>query len=215
LATKDIVHRDLAARNLLVSEVQGKAPVVKVTDFGLSRKVNHGQYYTKSGRTGDPIKWAAPETFKVQTGKPIFQGKVSTRSDRWSFGVVLFELFDLCRRPPYPDLSNVELKGMLGDQLDVSTALPLDDAPPGIKEILKSCLNYSSHDRPTFAEILTRLNKVEEDIKAGGQKSNAWKQDTVAASTIIIKTDYGEGGDEEEEPVSHYESQENEEDKNE
>jgi hypothetical protein len=74
-------------RNLLISEVvPGKEWIVKVTDFGLSRKVEKGKYYQKSGKTGDPIKWAAPVSllyclfsplgnFQASTWKGCFQGQ--------------------------------------------------------------------------------------------------------------------------------------------
>jgi len=159
LSMRGVVHRDLAARNLLISEVTEKDWIVKVTDFGLSRKVEKGKYYQKSGKTGDPVKWAAPESFKPQPGKEVFKGRVSERSDRWSYGIVLFELFDLCRNQPYPELNNASVKGLLGEKSDMSKYLPLDDAPPGIKELMQDCLNYDSQARPDFATIAQRLSK--------------------------------------------------------
>jgi len=168
LSARGVIHRDLAARNLLISEVvEGKEWIVKVTDFGLSRKVEKGKYYQKSGKTGDPIKWAAPETFKPQPGKEVFKGRVSERSDRWSYGIVLYELFDLCRNQPYPELNNASVRGLLGEKDDMSKYLPLDDAPAGIKELIKDCLNYDSQARPDFPTIAARLVKIEEDIKKG------------------------------------------------
>ena len=45
LASKRFVHRDFAARNLLVSDDM----TLKVTDFGMSRKLASSEYYRKDG----------------------------------------------------------------------------------------------------------------------------------------------------------------------
>jgi len=206
LNNKGVVHRDLAARNLLISQVEeGKENfIVKVTDFGLSRKVEKGKYYQKSFKTGDPIKWAAPETFKPQPGKEVFKGQVSERSDRWSFGIVLFELFDLCRNQPYPDLNNAAVRGLLGEKEDMSKHLPLPDAPAGIQELLAECLNYNSHARPEFPVIAQRLQKIEDKLVADSSL-NQWlhadqkkEELTEEEAKIIIKTTYDDDDDDEE-----------------
>jgi len=181
-----------------------------VTDFGLSRKVEKGKYYQKSGKTGDPVKWAAPETFKPQPGKDVFKGRVSERSDRWSYGIVLFELFDLCRNQPYPELNNASVRGLLGEKEDMSKHLPLDDAPEGIKDLMKDCLNYESQARPEFPVISERLAKIEADLIANPEK-NVWLKDNKETSenTFVVKDTYGD--DEDEDKEKEYETQENEE----
>ena len=72
-------HRDLSARNCLV----GDRNVVKVADFGLARFVVDDEYMASEG-TKFPIKWAAPEV--------ITPAKFSSKSDVWSFGILLWEL---------------------------------------------------------------------------------------------------------------------------
>ncbi len=58
---------------------------MKVSDFGLSRAAGGGNYYKKDGLDGIPIKWTAPEVLEY--------GKYSAKSDIWSYGIVLWELF--------------------------------------------------------------------------------------------------------------------------
>src|SRR4051812_739022 len=70
LEEQKLVHRDLALRNLLVTVRDEEKYVIKVADFGLSRIT----------RT-IPVKWCAIESLEYR--------KFSSKSDVWSFGVVL------------------------------------------------------------------------------------------------------------------------------
>jgi len=199
LHQQGIVHRDLAARNLLISEVRQNDFIVKITDFGLSRKVPQGKYYNKSGKTGDPIKWAAPETFKPRNAQDtVFKGRISERSDRWSFGIVLYELFIICKKQPYSELSgNAQVKGQLGDKEDMSKFLLLEDAPDGIFQLMRECLNYESEKRPAFPVIADRLGEIEHRLKTHPEQ-NVWKeQDPVehTTQTAVKDNTYGDDDD--------------------
>lgn len=74
-----LVHRDLAARNVLV----GENKIVKVADFGLARIIEEDYYIAQVGAKF-PIKWTAPEAAS--------KGKFTSKSDVWSFGILLYEL---------------------------------------------------------------------------------------------------------------------------
>ena len=82
-----VLHGDLAARNILLTNDN----VVKICDFGLSKTIYKTAYYRKSSNIPLPVKWMAIESIRDL----VF----STKSDVWSFGIVLWEFFSLAETP--------------------------------------------------------------------------------------------------------------------
>jgi abelson tyrosine-protein kinase 1 len=95
LESKNFIHRDLAARNCLVGEYN----LIKVADFGLARLIKSsnnddggdGDAYTAHVGARLPIKWTAPEGLAFN--------KFSSKSDVWSFGILLYEIATFGKAP--------------------------------------------------------------------------------------------------------------------
>uniref|UniRef100_T1K210 receptor protein-tyrosine kinase n=1 Tax=Tetranychus urticae TaxID=32264 RepID=T1K210_TETUR len=140
LASLKFVHRDLAARNCMVDEHH----TVKVADFGLSRDVYTTSYYSDADNFRKPLprKWMAIESLE--------RGNYDTKSDVWSYGVLLWEL--LTRGDiPYPDVDDWKMK----DYLKVGYRLPRPEhCPPEVYSVMKECWVEDPKSRPTFEEIL-------------------------------------------------------------
>lgn len=144
LASKMCIHRDLAARNVLVCHDR----VLKVADFGLTRSITNKDYYKKTTDGRLPVKWMAPEA--------LFDRKYTTKSDVWSFGVLLWEIFTLGGNP-YPSVPIEKLFDLL------RSGYRMDKPPYASHEIynlMLECWNCESFSRPDFHELTRLLTSI-------------------------------------------------------
>lgn len=77
----------------------------------------------------------------------------STASDVFSFGVLLFELFE--RKTPWQSMQNIDIRAKVGQ----GKRLPIDETlyPTFVFELLDSCWNYLAQQRPTMSIVASRL----------------------------------------------------------
>lgn len=138
LASKKVIHGDLAARNVLLCN----GNIVKISDFGLSKSLYSYYQITRDDHLKLPYKWLAIECFTDN----IF----STKSDVWSFGIFLWELFSLCQLP-YPGfLSSRQLFENLREGYRMEKP---DYANDEMYKLMKKCWEADPGDRPSFLEI--------------------------------------------------------------
>ncbi|XP_065682612.1 uncharacterized protein LOC100201592 [Hydra vulgaris] len=144
LSCSKLVHRDLAARNILV----GAGKIVKVSDFGLTRKINDELTYMSKKKRRLPIKWMSVEA--------IFDQLFTSFSDVWAYGVVLFEIVTL-GGTPYPTTSNCELLSLLksGYRMDKP-----ENCSEEMYNIMLQCWNEDPLQRPTFTILREHFDKV-------------------------------------------------------
>ena len=147
LASMRCIHRDLATRNCLV----GQNHEVKIADFGLSRTLYSSHYYRLTGRAVVPIRWMATE---------CFYGKFSEKSDVWSFGVTLWEIFTLARQQPFKKLSNQQVICDAVRGPDRKLLPKPEKCPPEVYEIMLSCWVYEPRDRASFEEVFQSLARI-------------------------------------------------------
>uniref|UniRef100_A0A4W5LRA6 non-specific protein-tyrosine kinase n=1 Tax=Hucho hucho TaxID=62062 RepID=A0A4W5LRA6_9TELE len=131
LESNNFIHRDLAARNCLVSCNN----VVKVSDFGMTRFVLDDQYTSSQG-SKFPIKWSSPEVIKYC--------KFSSKSDVWSFGVLMWEVYTEGRLP-YDNRSNLEVVEALNAGLRL---LKPRQAPEAVHLLMEWCWKEVGVDLP-------------------------------------------------------------------
>jgi len=143
LAEKDFVHRDLAARNILV----GHDNRVKVSDFGLMRQIYEDVYTAKKTKKL-PVKWMAPES--------ILDGVFTTKSDVWSYGVLLWEMATL-GGVPYPTMSSTELCRALKTGYRMEKP---DMCCDEVYELMTECWRENPATRPSFSELIGRVEAI-------------------------------------------------------
>ncbi|XP_049645787.1 tyrosine-protein kinase TXK [Suncus etruscus] len=139
------IHRDLAARNCLVSS----SSIVKISDFGMTRYVLDDEYISSSGAKF-PIKWSPPEVFHFN--------KYSSKSDVWSFGVLMWEVFTEGKMP-FENKSNLQVVEAISNGFRLYRPRL---APLCVYEVMYSCWHEKPRSRPTFAELLQVLTEIAE-----------------------------------------------------
>ncbi|ESN90991.1 hypothetical protein HELRODRAFT_90657, partial [Helobdella robusta] len=146
LEQKGIVHRDLAARNILVHNKSQ----VKITDFGLAKLLNCEEYYLATGGKM-PIKWIALESIEHR----VFTHK----SDVWSYGVTLWELFTSGDRP-YDNIKAIDMAQYLenGNRLSQPPICTID-----VYMLMVKCWLVHAESRPSFAELETEFSIMSRD----------------------------------------------------
>ncbi|XP_021342563.1 epidermal growth factor receptor-like isoform X1 [Mizuhopecten yessoensis] len=147
LEERDVVHRDLAARNVLVQS-PGQ---VKITDFGLAKLLdyNEDEYHAAGGKM--PIKWLALECIQHR----IFTHK----SDVWSYGVTVWELFTYGQRP-YENVRARDVPDLLekGERLPQPHICTID-----VYMIMIKCWMLDADSRPSFIELAEEFAKMARD----------------------------------------------------
>ncbi|XP_022803821.1 tyrosine kinase receptor Cad96Ca-like [Stylophora pistillata] len=148
LSRMKIVHRDLSARNVLV----GDNKVCKISDFGLARGLRE-DVYTRKTEARLPARWMPPES--------LLYGESSTKSDIWSYGIVMWEVFTI-GESPYPGVKS----GEIADLLQTGYRMP---KPPHISQelysIMANCWEEKPEERPTFQWLCCVIRRLLDDHK--------------------------------------------------
>ncbi len=147
LASHNYVHQDLATRNCLV----GGDYIVKIADFGMSTNLYAESYYKVRGRAMLPIRWMATESFF---------GRFSEKTDIWSFGVVMWEVFTLCKQPPYEELGDQEIiQNAIGGEGRILLDKP-EGCPRSVYDVMLRCWEQRTQERAGFVEVFNSLSAI-------------------------------------------------------
>lgn len=138
---KGILHCDIKSDNVLLTENYS----VKLCDFSLAT------YISTPRSRGPAVCWRAPELILFKKSDTM----ISTKSDVFSFGITLYEIFNW--KFPFD-------RSCTGDQVEkkiVNNDLPLIDSHHllFIEKIYSACTKSSAKDRPDAANILKKYEK--------------------------------------------------------
>ncbi len=97
-----------------------------------------------------PLRWCSPEV--------LLYREYSSKSDVWSYGILLWEIYSLGQIPFGKIISN-----NFAAQLIKSGRMPnkpLLASQLIHKQIISPCWTYKPNDRPSFASLKETLNKI-------------------------------------------------------
>lgn len=108
-----------------------------------------------------PIRWMSPEAVRDYT--------FSSKSDVWSFGIVLWEIGTLGSFP-YPNIKDEDLLHYL--TRDKCRLTCPDTISYDIYKIMCSCWKTAPQDRPSFAQLVLDLQILKESLYSVHDTSN-------------------------------------------
>ncbi|XP_016839619.1 inactive tyrosine-protein kinase 7 isoform X2 [Nasonia vitripennis] len=139
-----LVHKDVAARNCLISS----ALHVKIS-LSCMTKEPHQQEYTKHKNQIIPLRWLPKEA--------VFEDEYSTKSDVYSYSCLVWEMFHQGELP-FKKLNDESVLNQLKSQTLSWSAHKA--APPALQELQTQCWSYDPRERPTFDEIVDKLQEI-------------------------------------------------------
>uniref|UniRef100_A0A8C1BK03 Protein tyrosine kinase 7a n=1 Tax=Cyprinus carpio carpio TaxID=630221 RepID=A0A8C1BK03_CYPCA len=149
LSNQRFVHKDLAARNCLISSKRQ----IKVSALGLSKDVYNNEYYHYH-QSWIPLRWLPSEA--------VFEDDFSTKTDVWSFGVLMWEVFSFGELP-YAELTDDKvLEALQEGKLKLS---PPQGCPSRVFKLMVRCWAASPKDRLSFSDICTALSDLPSESK--------------------------------------------------
>jgi len=145
-----LVHRDIKPGNILITS-EGR---VKVTDFGIVAIQDESSDITKTGSVLGTATYISPEQAKGES--------VSSQSDLYSLGIVLYEL--LLGKPPFEGESPVSIATKHLTDKPEKLSGKRSDIPRGLEKAILKLLSKNSADRFKSAEdlraVLIQQNSV-------------------------------------------------------
>ena len=170
-----IIHRDLRSPNIFVLTLDINEPVrVKVGDFGLSRLV------VPSLAGGDlNLNWLAPEVMKGD--------EYDIKIDVYSFGIILWELCTLQKPFEEYDHKYSGKPGILFKSAVIEGLRPT--VPRNYNEdyikLMKDCWEGNPSSRPTFDDIVERLEEILKNNKIQFKFEDKQKSESIKSNWSV------------------------------
>ena len=143
----------------------GENDTLKITDFGISRKVNESEKSKMTARAGTSL-FIAPE---------VIQGSdYNEKADVYSFGILTFEVLFETVEPYGPNPpSNIDMlvssdpqhRPKIAGDYKISFCHSNEYEEETFKkliELMSKCWNHEPSERPDFKQIVSTLTEIED-----------------------------------------------------
>ncbi|XP_002520399.2 integrin-linked protein kinase 1 isoform X1 [Ricinus communis] len=146
-----IIHRDLEPSNILRDD----SGHLKVADFGVSKLLK----VTKTVKEDRPCqdtswRYVAPEVYRNE--------EYDTKVDVFSFALILQEMIE--GSPPFSTRQDNEVPKAYAANERPPFRAPAKRYSHGLKELIEECWSVEPFKRPTFREIITRLEDIDNRV---------------------------------------------------
>ncbi|KAK4271758.1 hypothetical protein QN277_020401 [Acacia crassicarpa] len=140
-----IIHRDLEPSNILRDD----SGHLKVADFGVSKLLAVKEEKPLTCKETS-CRYVAPEVFN--------QEEYGTKVDVFSFALILQEMIEGC--PPFSAKRDDEVPKVYAAKERPPFRAPAKRYAHGLRELIEECWNENPIKRPTFRQIIARLESI-------------------------------------------------------
>ena len=177
-----VVHRDVKPENLMVVEGKDGVPLLKILDFGIAKVA--GRELEKLTRTGTIVGTPAYMSPEQARGEPV-----DARSDVYSLGCVIYELFT--GEPPFssPSVMEVVLMHVDAEPTLPSVSAPMRQIPTAVDQVIMRCLAKEPADRyPSMSALRSDLLKLADGGLALPVRAATSAEELDAARTLHYRS---------------------------
>ena len=175
-----IVHRDVKPSNLFLANDAGGAGVVKVLDFGISKRMTGEDGRVSASLTAPQTLLGSPQYMSPEQLRD--PSSVDERTDVWGLGVTLYEL--LTGRTPFDCESMAELCALIFNSTPLRADLRRPEIPSALSEVIDRCLAKQPAERtPSVASLVSELLPFcRGEVAAAAEKLARTAKPTLSAS---------------------------------